>query len=269
MRWHQYRYKARMWDEFRLGTPYDKDVPWVWSCLHYAYNRCLVSREVCLADVATGRRTKKWEAVSYADVITILVTRPEVFNAIHNLVGQYEQASGEYFNPAKSKALAGRQWQDNWVLLSTHRQDIRLYFSSQDEISGTLSCRNIVQSVRAQAKLTYLRKLCLTQRVQYVNTFLLAKLWYTAQILPPTPRVQQLVTKCNWFIWQGAIFRVPASILHQPKIKGGGGLLHLAVNCRTLLLYLMRILSKKSGQYLKHGCSTSNWLTQWKTRPIW
>jgi hypothetical protein len=76
----------------------------------------------------------------------------------------------------------------------------------------------------------------------------LTKLWNIAQVLPPRPRfVQQLETVCNWFIWQGAVFRVPASTLHQSKTKGGWGLLHIAAKCRTLLLYRMWILSRKAG----------------------
>jgi len=41
------------------------------------------------------------------------------------------------------------------------------------------------------------------------------------KIIPPTKEhVQQLTTVCNWFIWQGAIFRVPVTTLQLPKEQG-------------------------------------------------
>jgi hypothetical protein len=134
-----------------------------------------------------------------------------------------------------------------------------IIFAANTEMSGKHSWESIVHVVRAQAKRTYSRTLCLAQRVQYVNTYLLAKLWYTAQVLPPRPRfVQQPVTICNWFIRQGAVFRVPASTLHQSKTKGGWGLLHIEAKCRTLVLYRMWILSRKTGTI------TAAWLQRWR-----
>jgi hypothetical protein len=134
-----------------------------------------------------------------------------------------------------------------------------IIFAAKTEMSGTHSWATIVHAVRAQAKRTYSRKLCLAQRVQYVNTFLLAKLWYTAQVLPTRPRfVQQLATVCSWFIWQGTVFRVPASTLHQSKTKDGWGLLHIAAKCRTLLLYRGWILSRKASMI------TTAWIQRWR-----
>lgn len=41
---------------------------------------------------------------------------------------------------------------------------------------------------------------------------LLAKTWYVSQIIPPLPvHTQQITTVCNWYIWQGATFQVPAT----------------------------------------------------------
>jgi hypothetical protein len=50
------------------------------------------------------------------------------------------------------------------------------------------SWTNVTNAVRAQARIAYARNLCLAHRVQYVQTYLLAKIWYLAQVLP-TPNV--------------------------------------------------------------------------------
>ena len=52
---------------------------------------------------------------------------------------------------------------------------------------------------------------------------LLAKIWYTAQILPPLLAHTQKLTIFNWYIWQGTTFRVPATTLQQLK-EGGWAL---------------------------------------------
>ena len=59
--------------------------------------------------------------------------------------------------------------------------------------------------------------------------------WFDS-ILPPTKEhVQRLTTVCTWFIWQGAIFRVPVSTLQLPKEQGGWSLGNIDAKCKTLL----------------------------------
>jgi hypothetical protein len=79
--------------------------------------------------------------------------------------------------------------------------------------------------------------------------------------LPPCPGfAQQLATVSCWFIWQGAVFRVSASTLHQLKTNGGLGLFHVVPKCRTLLLYRMWISNRKAGRI------TAAWMQYWCLR---
>lgn len=189
--------------------------------------------------------------VAYADNIMVFVKRPEEFNAIRRVIGQCERASGAHLNPRKSKPLAIGNWITPVQQLGTDFHPVvkilGISFTATTELWGKHSWDIIVNTVRAQAKHTYARNLCLAQRIQYINTFLLAKIWYVAQVLPPRPRIVQQLTTCNWFIWQGAIFWVLASTLYQQKTKGSWGLLNIAAKCRTLLLYRMGMLSRKEG----------------------
>jgi superfamily II DNA/RNA helicase len=93
-----------------------------------------------------------------------------------------------------------------------------------------------LRAVLAQARKAYARALFLAQLMQYVHLCLLSKIWYLAQILPPTKEhVQQLTTVCTWFIWQGAVFRVPVTTLQLPKEQGGWILANIDAKCKTLL----------------------------------
>jgi hypothetical protein len=51
--------------------------------------------------------------------------------------------------------------------------------------------------------------------------------------------VRQIISAIAWYIWQGAIFRVPISTLQRRKEKGGWGLADAEAKCRALLLYRM------------------------------
>jgi hypothetical protein len=113
----------------------------------------------------------------------------------------------------------------------------------------------IIRARRTKARNAYARNRCLSQIVQQC---LLSQIWYVAQILPQLPRhMQQITSVRTWFIWKGAIFRVPATALQRPKTQGGWQMLDIAVKCRTLLLSRMWQLSKRKGT------ATAAWMKKW------
>ena len=84
--------------------------------------------------------------------------------------------------------------------------------------SAINSWRTVIGKIRAQARDAYSRTLSLDQRVLYVHNYLLAKAWYTAQILPPLcDCIRQLNTAMSWYLWQGDTFRVPLSTVYRRK----------------------------------------------------
>jgi hypothetical protein len=89
--------------------------------------------------------------------------------------------------------------------------------------SAVYNWTRIINRVGLQAREAYTRDIELTQRIQYVHTYLLAKLWYTAQVLPaPSVQIRQIVSAVAWFIWQGDIFRVPLSTLQRRRRREVG-----------------------------------------------
>lgn len=175
------------------------------------------------------------------DDITVFVTHPTDIKTICHAVRTYEQATGAQLNPQKSKALTLWGWSAPISLMGIELyQQVKILgvmFGSTLEMSTKENRTSMNNVVCAQARKAYDRNLCLTQRIKYVQTCLLAKIWYLAQILPPpTCHVQQLMTICTWFIWKGATFHVPVTTLQQPKDKGGWALTDIALKCRTLLL---------------------------------
>ena len=67
--------------------------------------------------------------------------------------------------------------------------------------SATNSWRTAIGKIRAHARDAYSRTLSQDQRVLYVHNYLLAKAWYTAQILPhPSDCIRQLNTAMSCYL---------------------------------------------------------------------
>jgi hypothetical protein len=77
----------------------------------------------------------------------------------------------------------------------TELRILGLHFTKTIRSSARESWVKVTRNIRTQAQETYYRDLNLYQRIQYVNVYLLAKAWYTAQILPPLEdKIRQINT---------------------------------------------------------------------------
>jgi len=64
-------------------------------------------------------------------------------------------------------------------------------------------------------------------------------------------------TAISWFIWKGAIFKVPLSTLQLPKEAGGRALIHMMAKCMTLFILRMEKQVRQKATF------TTDWLTSW------
>jgi len=165
--------------------------------------------------------------VTYADDITIFVTAPEEITVIEEALRCYERATGARLNIEKSHTLAVGTWDTTRRVMDIpYNNEIKvlgIHLANTMAQSAMSSWARITTMVRIQAQEVYARDLDLVQRIQYIHTYLLAKLWHTAQVLlPPNVSIRQIVTAVSWFIWHGDIFQVPLSTLQKKKEEGVG-----------------------------------------------
>lgn len=155
--------------------------------------------EASLPCLKIGRIPATTTVVAYADDVTIFVKDSASFATINEALQLYERASGATINPQKSTTMAIAGWaqptsplhfpcKNGVVILGvTFRPTIAL--SRDDNWSKT------VQAVRAQARLSFPRTLCLEQRIQYVTVCLLAKIWFLTQTF--LPKKTHAATHCS------------------------------------------------------------------------
>jgi hypothetical protein len=195
-----------------------------------------------------GKRGQRISLLAYADDITVRLTNPEDIEKVNQPMRTYEQATGSQLNLNKSRALAVGVWSRadyaSGIDLFQQVKICGVTFGSTVDATVQESWTRVTNAVLTQARRAYARKLCLAHRVQYVQSYVLTKVWYLAQVLPlPTCHILQLTTTCTLFIWRGAYFRVPKTTLQWPKDQGGWALPDIALKCRALLLGRMRTLA--------------------------
>jgi hypothetical protein len=186
-------------------------------------------------------RQRQSAVIAYADDIILLLICPEDIEAARAALTCYEKATGACLNIGKSGALAVGAWNKATAVMDIpYSDEIKvLGFTIQKSIARATRANwtRVTQLVRVQARKTYSRDLDLSQRIQFAHTYLMAKIWHTAQILPaPTDCIRQIVSVIGWFIWRGAIFRVPISTLQRRKDEGGWELTDIAAKCCALLI---------------------------------
>ena len=147
-----------------------------------------------LPGIRIGRRTRPTWVVAYADDVTIFVTSAADFAIIEGATPLYERASGACLNPRKSKALSVESWctQKTVLEIAYHSHVTILGVAFWGSIKQTMkdSWARLTRKVRAQAN----HPCCLATRMRYVDTFLLSKIWYTAQTVPAPNLYTQLTT---------------------------------------------------------------------------
>jgi hypothetical protein len=151
--------------------------------------------------------------VTYAYDITLFVTFPADIPGVREATRTYERATVASLNIRISKAQAAGSWDAAVDMMDISycpgRNILGVYLTSSIDQSGNTSWTRVTGQVRALAKDVYGRDLCLTQRIQYVPTYLLVKIWRIAQVFPiPKEHLRQLATAISWYIRKGAILQV-------------------------------------------------------------
>jgi len=103
------------------------------------------------------------------------------------------------------KALALGPWDTSLqIMVIPYYSEIRIlgfYVTTTVNTAARRSWFTLTDSIRAQVRDAYSRELRLDRMIQYVHGFLVAKVWYMAQIfLPPDEWIRILNTPISWFL---------------------------------------------------------------------
>ena len=218
-------------------------------CLHPLLRRL----EERLPKLTIGKNKMTSTVIAYADDVTVFVKDTKGFQTILDALKIYENASGARMNTQKSAAMAIAGWKTTTAPLNIPITDSIHILGIRYRPTATLTrddnWARMITTIRTQARKEYARTLCLEHRIKYAITYLLAKIWFVAQVLQlKKEHAQQLTTTCQWFIWQAAIFRVPMTTMQRPRTDGGWDIPNIDNKCRTLLYTRIRDNINKGEQ---------------------
>lgn len=179
------------------------------------------------------------KVIAYADDITVFVRSQKEFDDLMVIVSAYSKYAKISINKEKScflrinNAVSGPQ-----------------LIQEVDEVTilGVTICRTwskmidvnyirLIKSLQQRLIINESRNLNLIQRSWILNTFILSKLWYVAQVFPPrNSHLAKIKSLVGRFLWKTSIFRIARDQLYLPFHKGGINLVDPESKCKALFI---------------------------------
>ena len=246
---------------FRIDCSIRQGCPLSMTLFMICIDPLLRRLEERLKGISLNRGTGRIAVIAYADDVTVILTDPAEIHVVDRVIQEYEQASGARLNRRKSAALACGSWERTGGLMGIDYKDairiLGILFTNESNLTCRKNWEGVEHKVQAKAISAYHRDWGLAHRIRYVQVYLLSKIWHLAQVLPPwRASVQRITAAIAWYIWRGAIFRVPLSTLERPKVEGGWDMIDIMAKCRTLFFIRMweQLTSGQvgSGVWLRH-----------------
>lgn len=141
-----------------------------------------------LKGIQIGRSRVKTAVIAYADDVTIFLTSPADIRKLQEILLTYVAAKGAKVNMRKSRAFALGAWGTSTRIMDIpNHTDVRIlgfHFTNKLNTSAHVTWSMVTTRVLALAQDTYYRDLRLDRRISFIHDYLLAKIWYVAQIHP-------------------------------------------------------------------------------------
>jgi hypothetical protein len=208
--------------------------------------------DTTLAGIRIGSQGTKPAVVAYADDVTVFLTSPHDVSAVQDALQTYEQATGAKININKSKALAMGLWDTSINIINIPYCNevgiLGVRFTASINRSADINWASTTRQIQAQAKEAYIRNLYLAKHIDCIHNSLPARAWYIAQILPISATyIRQIHTAVTWYLWKGAIFRVPLSTIQRKKTDDGCNLTSISTKSRALFYYRFNMQGRETG----------------------
>lgn len=184
--------------------------------------------------------TSKFAVTAYADDITILLRNNGDISFLLNILQTFSQASGEKINWKKSHLLplnktSTKTFSTVPFVAKDELRILGIYFSSSTVKTAIQTWKHTIDDIRRTLQTFGNRQLNLLERVNVLNIYGLAKMYFVGQILPlPNQYAAQIAKYIGWFLWKSHLFRAKREEVYLPIRKGGLGLTNHQEKCKAL-----------------------------------
>lgn len=182
--------------------------------------------------------------IAYADDINVFVRNNNEFDTILELINYFSIYAKIRLNIGKSHYMRLNNCLSGPHLLrevsSLKILGVNFYQNYNLTIENNYS--SIISSMKFLISLHIKRRLNIIQKTWILNSIILSKLWYLAQIYPPSnSNIAEIRTLCRNFIFKGiGLYRVRFDQLYLDVDKGGLSLID--VECKAKSLFIKNVL---------------------------
>lgn len=177
--------------------------------------------------------------MAFADDIVVLIKNNEEFDKLFEIFEKFSNSASIRINFQKSVFMRLNNAPVGPQLIREMRCVKILGVAFENSWSSTIKLNydRLVSSIKATIQMHNIRKINLIERCIVLNTYILSKLWYIAQVLPPTnAHIAQIKTACGKFVWNSYIFKVKRNQLYRDYSKGGICLVDPEAKTKALFL---------------------------------
>lgn len=185
---------------------------------------------------------------AYADDLTIFVKDEEEFDLMLQIIHSYSLSSLIKLNLNKSSFVRINSCKGGPFLVKEVSQQkiLGLCVTNKWTDMAKFTYDSIINNIQFHLSNNKIRNLNIHAKALYLNTFVLSKLWYIAQAIPPSNlQLGKIKAAIGRFLWGNSIFKVDRNQLYLRCEDGGIGLVDVESKCKAL--FMKNILYDKSG----------------------
>lgn len=179
------------------------------------------------------------KVIAYADDITIFVRGQDELDLVMQIIESFTQHARIRVNLQKSSFLrlnnarSGPQKVrevDELTILGV------IFAGCWSKVIDK-NYSKLIRSIQFRLLTNAQRNLNILERVWILNTFVLSKLWYIAQVFPPKNcHLAKIKSMVGNFLWSGSVFRVARDQLYLDHSRGGLRLVDPESKCKALFV---------------------------------
>lgn len=202
--------------------------------------------QIRLAGISIGQH--RLQVFNYADDVNIIVSTQDDVVTTRNVLFQYEKGSGAQLNTKKSNYLRlGVTKPDKLEIeYATENPDgkvLGMYIGPNLQKITMNNWDRIIANINAAFHQYRFRDISLIEKVWFINSYILSKVWYMSMVIPPRKKdIAHINKMIGFFLWTGNIFRIRRSVLYQNTEKGGVKLINPQLKADALFVKTMNRL---------------------------
>jgi Reverse transcriptase (RNA-dependent DNA polymerase) len=186
------------------------------------------------------------KSMAYADDVWFIVKNEQEASGAFRVILNFCEESGASLNINKSVYMRFNNCNlgDQPIPEVESLKILGIRFKASLNDTAKTNFDSLISTVSFMFRNNSIRNLNLIQKVWATNTFILSKLWYVSQVIPPgNQQIAQLKRAIGNFLWAGHLYRIDRRQLWLTRKEGGLSL--ISIEYKMKALFLKNVMLKK------------------------